>query len=386
MVVAFYSCAPSPETSAETSAGPGQTYALTASNPVDFVNEGGRYGMLRMRLSGDSARLFNPFTDYELTVAAYAEQRPENKTDSVYLEYDIAEDRSVTAEWHTPAEPYHLRFEPVRPIPLGYWPDTLVGQTFRVGRGGDSLLVHVAELNRSASGDGFYATQLLRVTGSADRTVDFRTTGYGVSTGGQVRATFDMPESRGLGEMRNSLAVAGLLADGTPTLYLLGTDTINAEPIDSLPLEVYPSLLPENMAEGDLLDLLNRGRLRVMDLPPEPDSVGIAYQNEVSPEHDPILIRSELGTLDISFAEDGGYTVFAGDRIVKAGRWTLSPDRNFLYITSASSFGEGLCLIQAYRDDYIAIPFPLDVETIKPRGVRLRSYYRPLVELRFYRD
>ncbi|WP_116106568.1 hypothetical protein [Lewinella sp. IMCC34191] len=384
-VALFYTCAPSPDNGAEASGPKDQEYALTAARPIEFLDESSRFGVLRLSLEEDSARLFDPFTDYETTVAAFAGQRPTGRDDSLYLEYTLEADSTLNATWHSPTQRYALRFAAVAPVAAGYWPDSLVGQTFMVKGRADSLVVHLAELNNS-SGNRYFMSHLMTVEDDGEREVGARTSGYGFSSDERIHAVFDLPGDRAPGQMRRPLAFPGLLADGTPVLYVMGRDTINPVPIDTLALQPFPSLLPETMAAKDLLELLNRGRVQVMELPEEPDSIGIAYQVEPSQEHDPILTRDELPGLDVSFAEDGGFTLFAGDRIVRQGRWALSPDRNFMLIMPDQSAAHGLTMIQAYRDDYIAIPFPLEVETLEPRGVRLRSYYRPMTELRFYKN
>ena len=379
----LFSCAPAPEVSDGEGLPPGRVYALTDVRPLEYLNQGGTYGTLRLELRGDSARIFNPFTTFATTVAATRADGAQEKTDSVYLSYTTEADTVLRATLYTPEQTYTQRYRAVDALPEAGWSVDRVGQTFRVMRDTGNWVVHIANLGGKDGPVSIVQAQLMRIDESDGRRVTDRTNGYGSVQGGRVITSFRWPGGAEGDHMRPALAVTGQLPDGSPALYAIGRDTINPEPDAVYPLEPFSSLLPEEMAEGEVMELLNRSRIEVGELPPEPDSVGIAYQNEQR-EHDPILLPREVPHLDMAFTEEGRYTLFAGDRIVREGRWSLSPDRNFLQFWPDQSEAQGLAMIAAYSDEFLAVPFPLEVETKEPRGVRLRSYYRPLPEVRFY--
>ena len=382
-LVLLLSCAAAPENSVEDGLPPGRVYALTEVRPVDYLNEGGRYGTLRMELLGDSARIFNPFTEYSTTVAAFRANGAQEKGDSVYLSYTTEADTALRATLYTPEQTYTQRYRAVDALPPAGWPLDRVGQTYRLARDTGNWIVHVADLAGGRGPATILLSQILRVEENDGRRVTARSSGWGMVEENRFRTSFGLPGG-GEGEyMRPALAVTGELPDGKPALYVLGRDTINPEPLAVWPLEPYPSLLPDKMDQNGVLELLNRSRIEVGELPPEPDSVGIAYQNEQR-EHDPVLLPGEVPNLDIAFTDEGRYTLFAGDRIVREGSWAVSADRNFMFFWPDQSEAQGLALISAYNEKYLSVPFPLEVETAEPRGVRLRSYYRPLPEVRFY--
>ncbi|PPK88732.1 hypothetical protein CLV84_1703 [Neolewinella xylanilytica] len=382
--VFVFSCAPAPE-SDPGALPPDRVYALTEVRPLEFLNEGGRYGMLRLEISGDSARIYNPFTEYSQTLAAILADGAQETTDSVYLSYIPESDSTLSATLHTPAQIYQQRYRAVDAIPQGGWPTDLVGHTYRIVRDTGNWVVHLADIGgqRDKASMRILQSQLLQIDESDGRQVAERTYGFGMVEGERVYTSFLLPGGEDEALMRPKLAVTGQSADGKPALYVLGRDTINAEPVAVYHLEPYPSLLPEEMDEMAILDLLNRSRMVVGELPAEPDSIGIAYQVEVR-EHDPVLKRAEVAGIDIAFTADGAFTLFAGERIARQGRWSISPDRNFFFFLTPGMQAEGLTLISDYNESFLAFPLPLDVETERPRGVRLRSYYHPLVDVKFY--
>ena len=384
LLLILFSCAPAPETSRDDGLPPGRVYALTEVRPLEFINDGGTYGTLRLELLEDSARIFNPFTSYSRTVAARRADGAQETTDSVYLSYVTEADTVLRATLYTPRQNYTQRYRAVDALPPGGWSMDQVGHTYRLVRDTGQWLVHLANIGGGRGPVSIFQSHMLRVEEGDGRRVTDRTNGWGAIESDRVFTSFRLPGNNNYDDyMRPALAVAGELADGSPALYVLGRDTLNPEPAGVYHLEPYPALLPEAMGEAEMLELLNRSRIEVGELPPEPDSVGIAYQNEQR-EHDPVLLPEEVPKLDIAFTDEGRYTLFAGDRIVREGRWSLSPDRNFMFFWPDQSEAQGLALISAYNEEFLSVPFPLEVETKEPRGVRLRSYYRPLPEVRFY--
>ena len=145
----------------------------------------------------------------------------------------------------------------------------------------------------------------------------------------------------------------------------------------------YPSLVPDSVTTADLLHLLNAGQITVSPPPPEPDSVGIQYTDLNGEGTGRLVTHEELPHTDFEFSEDGTYALFAGDRVVQRGRWSLSKGRQFIEMRSLTTMTGAARLIEAYGPGTLTFSLPIDVQTREPRGVRFTSYYTPVVGLRF---
>ena len=139
----------------------------------------------------------------------------------------------------------------------------------------------------------------------------------------------------------------------------------------------------DSVSVADLLHILNAGQITVSPPPPEPDSVGIQYVDLNGEATGRLVTHGELLHIDFEFAEDGTYALFAGDRVVQRGRWSLSKGRQFITMRSLTTMTHAARLIEDYEPGALTISLPIDVQTSEPRGVRLTSYYTPVVGLRF---
>ena len=382
-------CAPAPEKSGPPSLPFDYEYALIpgaldSSKLEPYLNK------FRLELTADSALFRNPIRYETLRVPAYAAtDTAGGVTDSMYFVYAATGDGSLEGELVLPRQRSRERFRPVPKEELRPWTEKMVDRAYLMRADSANYLVYLDQRFPRPNG-GFLEGYLLRLSADGTRHVTNRSQGFGEMVDGDVTVVF-----RALSDQHDAAIpypagrpVLLTLRDASdrPLLALVDPNRPETLVTDTFRLSPYPSPLPEGLTAADLLPHLALSRIEVGPVPPEPDSVGIEYLDPEPNRPDPVMQYAELPTLDIAFDEDGKFTYFAGDRTVTGGGWRLSEDGNFLIMNPAGYHRGGPMLIEGYNEKELRVPVPLNVQTRRPRGVRIRSYFRPQVPVSFIRE
>lgn len=382
-------CAPSPETTGPPPLPFDYEYALLPG-ALDSSKMEAHLGKLRLELRSDSALLYSPFKDDRFNLPAYAAADTSGGiTDTAYFVYTVGEDGSLEAEVALGAVTSRERFRPVVRNAVRPWTADMEGRAYRMRTDTADFLVYLYE--RFPRPDGsFMEGYLLQLNADGSRHITRRFQGFGFGRHGEVYVTFRPPGRQPYQPTpypgTSTVLVTARDAADRPLLALVDPGQPETVWVDTFRLEPYPSPLPPGTTAADLLPLLTLSRLEMGTVPPEPDSVGIEYLDPEPNRPDPVLRYAELADLDIAFDENGTFTYFAGDRMVAGGGWELSRDGNFLIMNPSGYHRGGPMLIEGYSEGELRVPVPLNVQTRKPRGVRIRSYFRPEVSIRFIRE
>ena len=374
-------CAPDPEPSHALPEG--MEWGLVEGRPVGYVDNSNKYGGFRLDLTPDSARLYQPFLDHSEQYPAYAADSTARFPDSLYFTYQLEGDSSLRAVIRSyDGGRWEHRYTPVDKLESYPLPKTVAGQTYLLDLNDSPLLLRFREGKLGAAGSTL-AADLVLLDSLTDRRAESRSFGMSLlDTESGILKTYYRVRPQEDGSLRHSILLVTGDGNGGVQAYQLLDDDKQRNVAGPFPLTPYVSIVPETITEADLLPLLNRGRVEVEKLTEEPDSVGVRYEYEESFRKRGGIVEEELASLDFEFRGDSTYHAFAGDRHIETGRWGLSDDRNFITL-DRRGMGGGPKLIQRYGPDEIVFPFTVMIQTAKPKGVKMLSYYEAEVMLRF---
>ena len=189
---------------------------------------------------------------------------------------------------------------------------------------GTDYMLYVAELQaeRNGQASSMKTVELTAVPPASDpRRADVRV-GYPMGFGAGIALPMPVPgERRRPRSGRDRLLVSESPSGQVQAHIQRGQENWVEGPVLARP---YPSLVPDLVPTADLLHLLNAGQITVSPPTPEPDSIGIQYTDLNGEATGRLVTHGELPYIDFEFSEDGKYALFAGDRVVLRGRWSLS--------------------------------------------------------------
>jgi hypothetical protein len=144
--------------------------------------------------------------------------------------------------------------------------------------------------------------------------------------------------------------------------------------LTKMPLDPVDSAIPSSVSEEAFAARISMGKVVVDQSYPRIDSADVSYHYTEDFYKRGGLDPIDLNSLEFSFNPDGEYFILVQDRLVKSGKWELSPDRNYIVTLSKAGAKSQHFPILAYTDEYIDLRMPLLVKTREPRGTKLESY------------
>ena len=377
-------CGPAPADDGPSIGMPEHEYAMVAGQPYGVWDSDGSYPGYRLRFAGDSVQLFNPFTTYQKRLRAYAADTTARFLETEYVTYDRVTDSTLQLVIRSKeGDDLEQQYRITEPLLYQDLSSATADEVYLITLGETDYMLYVAELQveRNGQSSSIKTVELTAVPHTSDpRKADVR---VGYPMGFAAGIALPMPvagERRRTRSGRDRLLVSESPSGQVQAHILRGQENRVEGPVFARP---YPSPIPDSVATADLLHLLNAGQITVSPPPPEPDSVGIQYTDLNGEGTGRLVTHEELPYIDFEFSEDGTYALFAGDRVVQRGRWSFSKGRQFIEMRSLTTMTGSARLIEAYGPGTLTFSLPIDVQTRKPRGVRLTSYYTPVVGLRF---
>ncbi len=378
-------CGPAPADDGPSIGMPEHEYAMVAGQPYGVWDSDGSYPGYRLRFDGDSVQLFNPFTTYQKRLRAYAADTAARFPDTEYVTYDRGTDSTLQLVIRSEAgDDLEQQYRITEPLAYQDLSAATANQVYAITLDETDYVLYVAELRTERNGQtsSMKTVELTAVPPASDPRGTDVNVGYPMGFGAGIALPLPVPgEGHGAGRGREDRLLISESPSGQVQAHILrGQENRVEGPVFARP---YPSLIPDSVPTADLLHILNAGQITVSPPPPEPDSVGIQYTDLNGEGTGRLVTHEELPYIDFEFSEDGTYALFAGDRVVQRGRWSLSKGRQFIEMRSLTTMTGSARLIEAYGPGMLTFSLPIDVQTREPRGVRLTSYYTPVVGLRF---
>lgn len=357
-----------------------QEYVLTLGFPYGTQNFGPAITApgYRLQFEGDSARVFNPFAYGEAYFRAYAADSTVRFSDSLNMTYQIEEDSTLLAvvrsggTWDAVQQ-----YRPAKKMVYQDLPDDMDGETYRITIDGTDYVMYFDEMtgSRATQAVTVKTMKVITLANGPELKILKSRTAYGMG-GEKLIVTISRGDERGRDQLMLSNSEAGRLQG-----HLLRESENRVEgPIYP---EELPSVIPDSVPTNNLINILNTGRITVTPPPPEPDSIGIEYANLNGEGDSKLITHAELDRLDFEFSEDGGYTLFAGNRMLQRGKWKFSEGRQLIQVISGASMHDDAQLIEAYAPGMLTFSLPIQLQTREPKGVRLTSFYTPRVQVKF---
>ena len=378
-------CGPAPENDGASVGIPEEEYGMVAGQPYGIPHTHGSYSGYRLRFDGDSVQLFNPFTGYEKRLRAYAADTAARFADTEeYVTYDGVTDSTLQLVIRSEGgDDVQQQYRITEPLAYQDLSSATTDEVYAITLGGTDYMLYVVELEveRNGQASSMKTVELTAVPPASDpRRADVRV-GFPMGFGAGITLPMPVPGERRRPRSGGDRLLISESPSGQVQAHILrGQENRVEGPVLARP---YPSLVPDSVPTADLLHLLNEGQITVSPPTPEPDSVGIQYVDLNGEGTGRLVTHGELPHIDFEFSEDGAYALFAGDRVVQRGRWSLSKGRQFIEMRSLTTMSRAARLIEDYGPGTLTFSLPIDVQTREPRGVRLTSYYTPVVRLRF---
>lgn len=335
----------------------------------------------RILIEGGSLTFLTDYLAAHNRIPAYAADSTLRFEDTLYAVYQPhREAEEIDLVIHSKGgSSRNMRYRSVKTTEYAVPGDDIVGKTYLFNVDGDELLLHFETREKPL---GLFRTRDSENTGR----LDFRKLTPITLIDGKTTFKYSYGEKIGNSQVRIHELLLAATEGGTPQLYLrkgfIYEPDVMMGPYVG---ELYPSLAPENEADQNLFQQLSRGRLEVQPLPPEPDSLGSAWQLAYFLEHGG-LRKSDIPKLDFVFRDDGSYTLFVGDRQLREGSWKISADRNFITFDPQYHYPDQTRFFTEYTNEYFEFPVPVDVVADRQvaSGDRV-SVYKAEVGVRFYR-
>ena len=377
-------CGPAPEDDGGSAGMIDQEYLMVAGQPYGVWNSDESYPGYRLRFEDDSVQLFNPFTGYEKRLRAYAADTAARFADTLYVTYDGMTDSTLQLVIRSnEGDDLQQQYRITEPLMYQDLSSATADEVYAITLEGTDYMLYVVELEveRNGQASSMKTVELTAAPPASDpRRVDVRM-GYPMGFGAGIALPMPVPGERRRPRSGRDRLLISESPSGQVQAHILREQENRVEgPVFARP---YPSLVPDSVPTADLLHILNAGHITVSSPPPEPDSIGIQYTDLNGEGTGRLVTHEELPHIDFEFSEDGTYALFAGDRVVLRGRWSLSKGRQFIEMRSLTTMSRAARLIEDYGPGTLTFSLPIDVQTREPRGVRLTSYYTPVVGLRF---
>ncbi|WP_420459556.1 hypothetical protein [Neolewinella sp.] len=377
-------CGPAPEDDGGSAGMNDQEYLMVTGQPYGVWNSYESYPGYRLRFDGDSVQLFNPFTGYEKRLRAYAADTAARFADTLYVTYDGVTDSTLQLVVRSEeGDDVQQQYRITEPLAYRDLSAATADEVYAITLEGTDYMLYVVEVEveRNGQASSMKTVELTAVPPASDpRRADVRV-GFPMGFGAGITLPMPVPGERHRpGSGGDRLLVSESPSGQVQAHILRGQENRVEGPVLGYP---YPSLVPDSVPTANLLHLLNAGQITVSSPPPEPDSIGIQYVDLNGEGTGRLVTHGELPHIDFEFTDDGRYTLFSGDRVVQRGRWSFSKGRQFIAMRSPSTMFSTARLIEAYGPGTLTFSLPIDVQTKEPRGVRLTSYYTPVVGLRF---
>ena len=350
-------------------------YAIVSGAPMFYQSYPPRQLQgLRLQLTGDSARLYHPMMNFDESYRAYRGDTVARYPDSSYLVYQAGDNDSLHAVAHFGERSQTLVAIATPPLHYAGLSEALVGRAYRV---------RVEQHNYVLYFDGEMGTQ--------QETVLIIVFLYGLDASGQLspvdrRLSWKQPPA----VLLTDTAAAGggslfVAADssGQPQVYLVRANSDNTEdyvgPYPAVPYRA-PTARADAVDSRVLIDRLNQGRVLAEVPRGEPGEKEIKYgYPEDFNQGSGLPSVDELARLDMEFRSDGTYVIFVSGQPAGGGRWKLSQDGGLLTLAGnrSLSFPPPFPQVMDWSRDSLRLRIPVAVQTRRPYGTSLMSYYVP---------
>lgn len=253
-------------------------WLLTAGEPLDYYNNSGHYEGFRLDLTGDSARVYNPFLQHDERYRAYAADSTEQFPDSLYLTYKMTLDSTLHVRLRFPGGGDRSQtYRPVARLDTHPITPSLTDRTYQFTLDDEYFLLTFTEVT-TGKGDKQRLANLYPLDTTTERRITEQFLGFGFIQREDGTVSMLLPARAGEGGRRelNALLISATAAGELQAHQMLDVREENRGPLRILP-QAYPAVIPANYAHSELLDLMNRGRVSARKLTPEPDSVGVEY-------------------------------------------------------------------------------------------------------------
>ena len=362
---------------------PGKDYALTEGKPLDYLQIGGTYAGFRLRIENDTAHLFSPFHQHGERIPAYAGDSLVTFTDSRYMVYQRQPDSSLVAVLRDSSgiigrQRYELVDE------LATYPPSAdaIGKTYRFAIDGQAYFVYF-EAPPSPEARQDTRVNVYTVADSSGRIARVAS-GIGDRDRYHSIPVYFPYRPDLTGGRRGLLLFSGNEA-GKPQVHMNYDGADHTYLRGPYELTVHASPLPADVEKTQLAALLNQSMITTELLTPEPAPEALQYAYQEDFWRLGGIEAEEAERLDFEFQENGGFTMFSGDRVLSRGSWSLTPDRNFFILSDETTQHHRLQFIDGYDGENITLTVPVRVKTREPHGTELQSYYDGIAEVNFSR-
>ncbi|PPK88733.1 hypothetical protein CLV84_1704 [Neolewinella xylanilytica] len=380
--LSLVACGP-PDSPAEVMV-PGKDYVLTEGKPLGYLQIGGSYAGFRLRIDRDTAHLFSPFHGHGERLPAYAGDSLATFGDPQYMVYDRRPDSSLVAVLRDSSGIIgRQRYELIDELATNPLAESATGKTYRFAIDGQA---YYAYFEAPPTADAVQETrvQLYTLTDSSGRIS--RIAGGMGNRSAYASIPVYFPYRPDLTEGRRGVLLFSGDESGAPQVHMNydgGADYTYLSGPYELTEQVSP--LPEGIGARELVNLMNRSNITTELLTPEPAREALQYAYLEDFWRLGGIEAGEAGQLDFEFREEGGFTMFCGDRVLTRGSWSLSPDRNFFILSDETTQHRRHQFIDGYDGSTLTLTVPVRVKTKLPYGTELQSYYDGLAEVRFSR-
>ncbi|MEO0734898.1 MAG: hypothetical protein AAFZ52_18820, partial [Bacteroidota bacterium] len=142
----------------------------------------------------------------------------------------------------------------------------------------------------------------------------------------------------------------------------------------AVPLVPFHSGVNATTSLEEFAARISTGKLTVDTSYPPADSADVRYYFDEAQERKGGIPFDELDQLILDFNPNGEYYILVGKRLIRNGRWRLSPDNNYLITLGKDELEYLHYPILRYDEEVVELRMPLLVGTREPRGVELISY------------
>ena len=360
---------------------PGKDYVLTEGKPHGYLQIGGTYAGFRLRIQNDTAHLYSPFHGHGERLPAYAGDSLATFDDPMYIVYERQPDSTLVTVLRDSSgvigrQRYGLADELVT-YPLA---DGTTDKTYRFAIEGQDYYAYFSA-DAATGKDPETRVNLYTVDDSTAR-ITRVASGIGNRDAYHSIPVYFPFRADLTGGRRGLLLFSGNEAgepqvhmnyDGADHTYLSGPYALTAQ----------ASPLPADVGRVQLTALLNQSMIttELLTAEPEPEALQYAYPEDFRRLGG--IEAEEAGALDFEFREDGGFTMFSGDRVLTRGTWALSPDRNFFVLSDETTQHQRLQFIDGYDGRTLTLTVPVRIKTREPHGTELQSYYDGIAEVNF---
>ena len=333
---------------------------------------------LRLQLSGDAVRLYHPTMNFDESYRAYRADTASRYPDSTYFVYQIADNDSLYGVAHFGEHSQTMVAVATPRLHYAGLGDELIGRTYRVQVEQRTYLLYF---------DGLTDTQQ-----EAAPVLIFL---YALEENGQLRPvdrqiSWQQPRTAMVtdttGVVGSSLFVSAD-SSGQPRLHLVRGNSDNTEnyigPYPGVPYHA-PTAVVGMTDHWSLISRLNQGRV-LAEVPrgePEEGEIKYGYAEDFN-QGSGLPSVDELSSLDMEFRADGTFAVFVLGQPAGTGRWKLSQEGSLLSLTGhvGQSFPPPFPQVLDWSRDSIHLKVPVAVQTRRPYGTSLMSYYVPQVSV-----